>query len=80
VPKNKGVRRMAIECKLSVLMGECRYNMQSVIDKTGLERNTISRLYHDKVKRIDYKTLDKLCELFDCEPSDILKYSKNKAE
>lgn len=67
---------MAIQSRLSVLMGEQRYNIQAVIDKTGLDRTTISNLYHDKVKRIDFKTLDKLCELFDCEPSDILKHIK----
>ena len=71
---------MAIESRLSVLMGERRYNIQNVIDKTGLERNTVSKLYHDKVKRIDFRTLDKLCELFDCEPSDILRHEKGNEE
>ena len=67
---------MAIQSRLSILMSERRYNIQAVIDKTGLDRNTISNLYHDKVKRIDFKTLDKLCELFGCKPNDILNYSK----
>lgn len=71
---------MAIESRLSVLMGERRYNIQAVIDKTGLERNTVSNLYHDKVKRIDFKTLDKLCELFNCEPSDILRRVKSEVK
>jgi putative transcriptional regulator len=63
---------MAIECKLSTLMGENRYNIQFVCDHTGISRSTISTLYHDKIKRIDFETLDKLCELFDCEPGDII--------
>lgn len=67
---------MAIESRLSVLMGERRYNIQAVIDKTGLDRNTVSNLYHDKLKRIDFRTLDKLCTLFDCEASDILAHTK----
>ncbi len=67
---------MSIQSRLSVLMGERRYNIQAVIDKTGLDRTTVSNLYHDKVKRIDFKTLDKLCELFDCKPNDILKHIK----
>jgi putative transcriptional regulator len=75
-----GAHKVAIESRLSILMGEQRYNIQAVIDKTELDRTTVSKLYHDKLKRIDFKTLDKLCELFDCEPSDILKYSKNGAE
>lgn len=67
---------MAIRSRLSVLMGERRYNIQAVIDKTGLDRTTISNLYHDKVKRIDFKTLDKLCGLFGCKANDILTHVK----
>ena len=69
---------MSIQSRLSVLMGEQRYNIQAVIDKTGLDRTTVSNLYHDKVKRIDFNTLSKLCELFECEPSNILKYVKEE--
>lgn len=67
---------MAIRCKLSVLMGEKRYNIQDIYEKTGLSRGTISNLYHDKMQRIDYETLNKLCELFDCSVGDILEFSK----
>jgi putative transcriptional regulator len=78
----KGVLRMAITSRLSVLMGERRYNIQAVMDRTGLDRNTVSNLYHDKLKRIDLKTLDKLCNLFDCEPGEVLIHTKapNKSE
>lgn len=51
---------MAIRCKLSTLMGQNRYNIQDVYEKTGLSRATISNLYHDKMQRIDYETLSKL--------------------
>lgn len=65
---------MAIKSRLSVLMGERRYNIQDVYEKTGLSRSTIARLYHDKTQRVDYDTLDKLCKLFDCVVSDIIEY------
>jgi putative transcriptional regulator len=57
-------------------MGEKRYNIQDVSDKTGISRKAISNLYNDKSKRVDYDTLEKLCELFDCKWSDILRYEK----
>jgi putative transcriptional regulator len=69
---------MAIKCKLSTLMGENRYNMGYVHEKTGLSRTTISNLYHDRMERIDYTTLSKLCELFNCSTSDILEYHKEE--
>lgn len=57
---------MAVYCKLSTLMGEKRYSIQEVHERTGLSRNTISNLYNDKVTRIDYETVEKLCRLFGC--------------
>lgn len=65
---------MAIKSKLSTLMGENRFNMNYVHEKTGLSRATISNLYHDRMERIDYQTLSKLCELFKCGVGDILEY------
>ena len=67
---------MRVRCKLSTLMGKYRYNMGHVHEKTGLSRTTISNLYHDRMERIDYVTLSKLCELFNCPVGDILEYSK----
>ena len=65
---------MAIRCKLSTLMGEKRYNIQDVYELSGLSRSTISNLYHDKMQRIDYETLNKLCELFKCTVDDLIEY------
>ncbi len=62
---------MAIQSKLSLLMGEKRYSIQDVHEKTGLSRNTISALYNDKTTRVDLETIDRLCELFDCEISEL---------
>lgn len=68
-------------CNLSTLMGKAKYSIQDVHIKTGLSRSTISILYHDKAKRIDYDTVEILCELFDCEISDLLELEKkNKDE
>ena len=68
---------MAIQCRLSVLMGEKRYKIKDVHEKTGLARTTISNLYHDKMERVDYETLSKLCNLFECGVGDILEYKKD---
>jgi len=43
----EAVERMPVQIKLSTLMGEKRYNMQDVFEKTGIARRTISNLYHD---------------------------------
>ena len=71
---------MAIKSRLSILMGEHRYNIGHVHEKTGLSRSTVSNLYHDRMERIDYTTLSKLCELFDCSVGEILEYYKENKE
>ena len=64
-----------IKCKLSELMGREKMNIQSVSEATGLNRNTVSALYHEKAKRIDYDTIGKLCKLFHCNVGDLFDYT-----
>ena len=45
-------------------MGKNRYLIKDVHEKTGLSRNTVSNLYNNKATRIDYETIEKLCNLF----------------
>ena len=59
---------------LSKLMGEKRYSIVEVSRRTGLTTSTISNLYNDKVKRLDFDTLEKLCKLLNCNTQDILEY------
>ena len=59
---------------LSKLMGEKRYSIVEVSRKTGVTTSTISNLYNDKVKRLDFDTLEKLCKLLNCNTQDILEY------
>lgn len=67
-----------VHCTLSRMMGEKRVTMQDVHIHTGLSRNTISNLYHDKATRIDYETLHRLCQFFNCSISDLLVWSTEK--
>lgn len=65
---------MTIKCHLSTLMGKHRLTIQDVHEKTGLSRSTVSYIYHEKARRIDYDTLIKLCRLFSCNVQDIIEY------
>lgn len=72
-----------IKCNLSKLMGIHKMSIQDVHEKTGLNRATISNLYHEKARRIDFETMDKLCKLFNCQagPGELFEFipeDKNK--
>ena len=52
--------------------------MIELSSKTGLDKNTISNWYNQKVTRFSAETLEVLCEFFDCQVGDILVYEKEK--
>lgn len=63
-----------IKNHLSKLMGEKRYTIVEVSKLTGMSTSTISNLYNEKVKRLDFDTLEKLCNLFNCKVQDLIEY------
>ena len=46
--------------------------------KTGLGYSTINALYHGKTERIEFATLDRLCEILGCGVGEILEYVPDK--
>lgn len=63
-----------IKIHLSKIMGMKRINMTEIARQTGLSRNTVFLLYHEKSERMDFTTLSKLCSALDCQPGDLLEY------
>lgn len=61
-----------IRCNLSRYMGEQKMNISDVARQTGLNRSSISLLYHEKATRIELVTIEKLCGVFKCEIGDLL--------
>lgn len=60
-----------IKCHLARLMGERKMSVSDVARETGLHRNTVTLLYKETAKQVDIETIDKLCELFDCQVADL---------
>jgi len=52
-------------------MGEHKLKVTDVARETGLNRNTITLLYKETAQRVDFETIDKLCELFNCKVEDL---------
>lgn len=61
-----------IRCNLSRFMGERKMNISDLARRTGLNRNTIALLYHEKAARVDLEAIEKLCQEFGCEVGDLL--------
>ena len=69
-----------IKCNLCTYMGNNRMKIQDVCDKTGLARNTVGNLYKDNATRVDYNTMSKLCELFQCSVGDLFEFIPSPQE
>ena len=69
-----------IKCHLSKILGAKRINMSELAKQTGLSRNTIFLLYHEKSERIDFATMNKLCTALNCQPGDLLEYTPDNEE
>ena len=67
---------LMIKCHLSRLMGERKLKIADVARDIGVHRNTITLLYYEKAKRIDFEVLDKLCKYFNCNVGDILEFKE----
>lgn len=62
---------MKLKCNLSILMGRDKLSIQDVVNQTKLARNTVAGLYHETARRIDFETVTRLCELFQCGIADL---------
>lgn len=61
-----------IKIHLSRLMGERKLKISDVARDTGINRGTITRLYHETAERVDLAALEKLCIYLDCEIEDLM--------
>ncbi|HFD86933.1 MAG TPA: XRE family transcriptional regulator [Gammaproteobacteria bacterium] len=55
-----------IKCHLSRLMGEKRLKISEVSRDTGINRGTLTRLYHETAERVDLSTIAALCDYLEC--------------
>ena len=61
-------------------MGEKRLKISDVEESTGLNRGTISRLFHEEAQRVDLDALEKLCRFLDCQVGDLLELVDDKSK
>jgi putative transcriptional regulator len=55
-------------------MGERRLKIADVARDTGLNRGTLTRLYHETAERVDLEALDQLCIYLGCTLNDLLEH------
>ena len=67
---------MEIIVNLDVVMAKRKISLNELSRKVGISLSNLSILKTGKAKAIRFSTLATLCEVLDCQPSDILEYKK----
>ena len=67
---------MPIVTNLDVMLAKRKMTLSTLAGKVGITLPNLSRLKQGNVKGIRYNTLEKICEVLDCKPGDILDYKK----
>ena len=53
---------------------------RELAEKIGITQANLSILKTGKAKAVRFSTLEKLCEVLDCQPGDILEYVRGESE
>lgn len=67
-----------IVVNLDVMMAKRKISLQELAEKIGITNANLSILKTGKGKAIRFSTLEKICEVLECTPGDILEYRKEK--
>ena len=71
---------MAIILRLDRVMADRKISLNELADQVGISKVNLSNLKRGKVKAIRFSTLDKICEVLNCQPSDILEYQRTEEQ
>mgnify|MGYP003303114363 CR=1 FL=1 len=63
-----------IVVNLDVMMAKRKISSMELAEKLGITQANLSILKTNKGKAIRFSTLDRICEILDCKPGDILDY------
>ncbi|MBQ7834644.1 MAG: helix-turn-helix transcriptional regulator [Ruminiclostridium sp.] len=65
---------MKIVINLDVVMAKRKISSNELAEKIGITPANLSVLKTGKAKAIRFSTLEKICEVLECQPGDILEF------
>ena len=61
-----------IEVRLDLLMAQRKVTLTALAEKSGLSARSLSHLRQRRAKAIQFRTLETLCMVFQCQPGYLL--------
>lgn len=69
---------MAIILRLDRMMADRKISLNELAEKVGISNVNLSKIKTGKVSAIRFSTLNAICDVLDCQPGDILEFTKNE--
>lgn len=69
---------MPIIVNLDVMMAKRKISSNELAEKIEITPANLSILKTGKAKAVRFSTLERLCEVLDCQPGDLLEYKEDK--
>jgi putative transcriptional regulator len=63
-----------IVVQLDVMLAKRKMRSKELAERIGFTEANISLLKSGKVKGVRFETLEKICEVLQCQPGDLLEY------
>ena len=65
---------------IDVMLAKRKMSVSELADKVGFTMANVSLLKNGKIKALKISTLNKLCRVLECQPSDLLSYVETEDE
>ena len=65
---------------IDVMLAKRKMSVSELADKVGFTMANVSLLKNGKIKALKISTLNKLCKVLECQPSDLLEYIEAEGE
>ena len=67
-----------IVVNLDVMMAKRKISLNELSERVGITIANLSILKNNRAKAVRFSTLDAICKVLECQPSDILEYMPDK--
>ena len=69
-----------IVINIDVMLAKRKMSVGELADKVGFTMANVSLLKNGKIKAFKISTLNKLCEVLECQPGDLLEYVSDEQD
>ena len=66
-----------IKFKVKVMLAMRDMTQKVLAERTGIRPPTVSAICTGAVKHLPVEALDKICEVLDCQPADLMEFVKD---